>query len=168
MSNLATTRLAQERKNWRRDHPYGFVAKPETKNGTVDLMVWKCVVPGKANTPCECGEFPITMTFPKEYPVKPPRVMLPRGFFHPNVYPTGLICLSILKEEKGGKASMSVKQILVGVQDLLDNPNNDDAANQEAYSSLKRSKEQYKKWVIEEFGKYKKNYTVGDDDVIVM
>ena len=96
MSNLATTRLAQERKNWRRDHPYGFVAKPETRNGTVDLMQWKCVVPGKANTPWEGGEFPITMTFPKEYPVKPPRVMLPRGFFHPNVYPTGLICLSIL------------------------------------------------------------------------
>ena len=61
-----------------------------------------------------------------------------------------------------------MKQILVGVQDLLDNPNNDDAANQEAYSSLKRSKEQYKKRVIEEVGKYKKNYTVGDDDVIVM
>ena len=79
-----------------------------------------------------------------------------------------LICLSILNEEKGWKASISVKQILVGVQDLLDNPNNDDAANQEAYSSLKRSKEQYKKRVIEEVGKYKKNYTVGDDDVIVM
>ena len=48
-----------------------------------------------------------------------------------------------------------MKQILVGVQDLLDNPNNDDAANQEAYSSLKRSKEQYKKRVIEEVGKYR-------------
>ena len=72
-----------------------FVAKPETKNGPES--VWKCVVPGKTNTPWEGGEFPITMTFPKEYPVKPPRVMLPRGFFHPNVYPTGSICLSILR-----------------------------------------------------------------------
>ena len=27
-------------------------------------------------------------------------------FFHPNVYPTGSICLSILNEEKGWKASI--------------------------------------------------------------
>jgi ubiquitin-conjugating enzyme E2 I len=73
-----------------------------------------------------------------------------------------------LNEEKGWKASISVKQILVGVQDLLDNPNNDDAANSDAYASLKRSKEQYKKRVIEEVKKYSKNYAVDDDDVIIM
>lgn len=26
---VALARLAQERKNWRKDHPFGFVAKPE-------------------------------------------------------------------------------------------------------------------------------------------
>ena len=29
MSGIALTRLSEERKAWRRDHPYGFVAKVE-------------------------------------------------------------------------------------------------------------------------------------------
>ena len=73
-----------------------------------------------------------------------------------------------MNEEKGWKASISVKQILVGVQDLLDNPNNDDAANSAAYSALKKSKVQYEKRVIEEVKKYSKNYVMDDNDVIVM
>jgi ubiquitin-conjugating enzyme E2 I len=168
MSNLAATRLAQERKNWRKDHPHGFVAKPDVdkKTGEANLMKWQCTIPGKQNTSWEGGEFPVSMEFSKDYPSKPPRVMLPKGFFHPNVYPTGLICLSILNEEKGWKPSISVKQILVGVQDLLDNPNNSDPANQEAYQTLKSSKVKYQERVIAEVRQYKA--VGGDDDVIVM
>ncbi|KAM0837031.1 hypothetical protein ACQ4PT_061932 [Festuca glaucescens] len=45
---IARGRLAEERKSWRKNHPHGFVAKPETlPDGTVNLMVWKCVIPGK-------------------------------------------------------------------------------------------------------------------------
>ncbi|CAD6259896.1 unnamed protein product [Miscanthus lutarioriparius] len=44
----ARGRLAEERKAWRKSHPHGFVAKPETlPDGSVNLMVWKCVIPGK-------------------------------------------------------------------------------------------------------------------------
>ena len=39
--------------------------------------------------------------------------------FHPNVYPSGTICLSILNEEEGWRPAISVKQILLGIQDLL-------------------------------------------------
>ena len=28
---VAESRLTQERKNWRKDRPFGFIAKPETK-----------------------------------------------------------------------------------------------------------------------------------------
>ena len=31
MASLALGRLAEERKAWRRDKPFGFVAKPATK-----------------------------------------------------------------------------------------------------------------------------------------
>ena len=82
--------------------------------------------------------------------------------FHPNVYPTGLICLSDFERERVEGVDFRNKYWL-GCK-IYWIANNDDAANQEAYSSLKRSKEQYKKRVIEEVGKYKKNYTVGDDD----
>ena len=46
-----------------------------------------------------------------------------QGFFHPNVFPSGKVCLSILNEEKDWRPSITVKQILLGIQDLLANPN---------------------------------------------
>nr|GMD55272.1 SUMO-conjugating enzyme SCE1-like [Ipomoea batatas] len=51
---IARGRLTEERKAWRRNHPHGFVAKPETlQDGSVNLMVWHCIIPGKAGvSPC--------------------------------------------------------------------------------------------------------------------
>lgn len=43
---------------------------------------------------------------------------------HPNVYPSGTVCLSILNEEEDWKPVISIKQILLGIQKLLkDEPN---------------------------------------------
>ena len=48
MSGIALGRLAEERKAWRKDHPFGFVAKPKTnEDGTLNLMHWECVISGK-------------------------------------------------------------------------------------------------------------------------
>ncbi|RRT67703.1 hypothetical protein BHE74_00047461 [Ensete ventricosum] len=45
---IARGRLAEERKAWRKNHPHGFVAKPETlPDGSVNLMTWHCTIPGK-------------------------------------------------------------------------------------------------------------------------
>jgi hypothetical protein len=41
---------------------------------------------------------------------------LPAGFFHPNIYPSGTVCLSILNEDEGWRPSITVKQILLGIQ----------------------------------------------------
>ena len=76
--------------------------------------------------------YPVKLEFSNDYPSRPPKVSLPAGFFHPNVFPSGKICLSILNEDKAWKPSITVKQILVGVQDLLDNPNNSDPAQDQA------------------------------------
>jgi ubiquitin-conjugating enzyme E2 I len=49
MSGIARGRLTEERKSWRKNHPHGFVAKPETlPDGSVNLMIWHCTIPGKA------------------------------------------------------------------------------------------------------------------------
>ncbi|CAN1192007.1 SUMO-conjugating enzyme SCE1 [Linum perenne] len=97
---IARGRLAEERKSWRKNHPHGFVAKPETlPDGNVNLMVWHCTIPGKAGTDWEGGYFPLTLNFSEDYPSKPPKCKFPQGFFHPNVYPSGTVCLSILNED---------------------------------------------------------------------
>jgi ubiquitin-conjugating enzyme E2 I len=57
--------------------------------------------------------------------------------FHPNVYPSGTVCLSILDEEKSWKPAITIKQVLLGIQDLLDDPNVNDPAQSEAYTMFK-------------------------------
>ena len=72
---LPAPRRQEERKSWRKDHPYGFVAKPKSKpDGTQDIMTWECVIPGKAGTLWEGGNYAMEMAFTDEYPSKPPKV----------------------------------------------------------------------------------------------
>lgn len=53
------------RKLWRKDHPFGFFAKPaRNPQGLLDLKVWECGIPGKEKTMWEGGMFKLTMTFP--------------------------------------------------------------------------------------------------------
>jgi ubiquitin-conjugating enzyme E2 I len=68
------SRLTRHRKQWRRDHPFGFFAKPiRGANGMMDLKKWDCGVPGKEKTIWEGGLFKLEVTFPDEYPTKPPK-----------------------------------------------------------------------------------------------
>lgn len=51
-------------KQWRKDHPFGFVARP-VKNGlALDLQEWECAIPGKDKTIWEGGLFKLKMKFP--------------------------------------------------------------------------------------------------------
>ena len=59
------TRLTRVRKQWRRDHPFGFFAKPvRTTQGVLDLKKWECGVPGKDKTLWEGGLFKLDVLFP--------------------------------------------------------------------------------------------------------
>jgi ubiquitin-conjugating enzyme E2 I len=67
---------------------------------------------------------------------------------HPNIYPSGTVCLSILNEEEDWKPHITVKQILLGIQKLLkDEPNIESPAQQEPLNLYKNNKEEYLKRV---------------------
>eukprot|EP00291_Cryptomonas_curvata_P015458 CAMPEP_0172152110 /NCGR_PEP_ID=MMETSP1050-20130122/644_1 /TAXON_ID=233186 /ORGANISM="Cryptomonas curvata, Strain CCAP979/52" /LENGTH=100 /DNA_ID=CAMNT_0012820373 /DNA_START=247 /DNA_END=549 /DNA_ORIENTATION=+ len=87
------------------------------------------------------------MEFSEDYPHKPPKCKFPQGFFHPNVYPSGTVCLSILNEEEAWKPGITIKQILLGIQDLLDSPNPLSPAQQDAYAIFTSSKHEYERRV---------------------
>ncbi|CAJ0837077.1 936_t:CDS:2, partial [Entrophospora sp. SA101] len=55
MSGICLSRLTEERKQWRRDHPYGFYAMPVKKESGLDMMTWKVGIPGKKGTLWENG-----------------------------------------------------------------------------------------------------------------
>ncbi|ELP92783.1 SUMO-conjugating enzyme UBC9, putative [Entamoeba invadens IP1] len=150
----AVSRIVEEQRAWRKDHPPGFIARPVREGGKPDLFRWECLVPGAKDTIWEGGYYPVKMNFSPEYPAAPPRCYLPEGFFHPNVFPNGQICLSILNESYDWKPTISIKQILVGIQDLLDNPNKESPAQHPANQAFVTNMKEYKAGVLNQ----KKNY----------
>jgi ubiquitin-conjugating enzyme E2 I len=85
--SLARQRLTQERKDWRKNHPPGFYARPETMpDGTVNLFRWRCGIPGPENTPWEGGMYKLEVQFPVDYPMKAPECMYTLPTMHCSVY----------------------------------------------------------------------------------
>ena len=67
MSGIAIGRLAEERKNWRKDHPPGFYARPaKNPDNSTNLMLWETGIPGKEGTDWAGGVFKVTFDFPSE------------------------------------------------------------------------------------------------------
>lgn len=89
----------------------------------------------------------MTLEFSDEYPAKPPLCKFDPPIFHPNIFPSGTVCLSILSEDKDWVPTITLKQILLGIQDLLDNPNLADPAQREAYNLMKTDKAAYEREV---------------------
>ncbi|KAI9226729.1 MAG: ubiquitin-conjugating enzyme 9 [Piptocephalis tieghemiana] len=148
MSGICKSRLAEERKQWRKDHPYGFYARPtRLADNTLDLTLSLSLSLGKPETPWEGGIYQLIMIFPEDYPTKPPKCKFTPPLFHPNVYPSGTVCLSILNEEEGWKPAITIKQILLGIQDLLNDPNPLSPAQSEAYNLFRTDKEKYEQEV---------------------
>ena len=155
MSGIAVTRLAEERKSWRKSHPHGFFARPsKNPDGSTNLLCWKCGIPGKKNSAWEGGVYRLNVYFTEDYPNKPPKCQFETALFHPNIYPSGTVCLSILNEDKDWKPAITIKQILLGIQDLLANPNNADPAQKEPYELFRKSTDDFWKRVRTEARKY--------------
>ncbi|MPC29203.1 SUMO-conjugating enzyme UBC9-A [Portunus trituberculatus] len=59
----------------------------------------------------------------------------------------GTVCLSLLDEEKDWRPAITIKQILLGIQDLLNDPNIKDPAQAEAYTIYCQNRLEYEKRV---------------------
>lgn len=55
------------------------------------------------------------------------------------------MCLSLLDEEKDWRPAITIKQILLGIQELLNEPNPKDPAQAEAYAIYMQDKVEYDK-----------------------
>lgn len=61
-----------------------------------DLFHWRIWMEGPVDTPYHPGIYELSLTFPEDYPMNPPELHMVSDFFHPNVYPAGKVCISIL------------------------------------------------------------------------
>ena len=146
MSDLAIAILSEQRKSWRKDPAFGFVARPiKNLDGTLDLMTWECYIPEKYSTPGEEGFYKLQLSFRFDYPATPPVCKFVPPIFHPNVDDSGCLCSSLLQEEGDWKPSLSVKQILLGIQNLLNEPNINSPVNREAQKLYIENRLEYDK-----------------------
>jgi len=122
MTSIGERRLHAEHTRIANALKPGFSASPKTNsNGTVDYYSWNCIVPGTHSTAWEGGYYPVRLEFPPEYPSVGPMAYFDKRIVHPNVWPTGNACLSILARD--WKVSTSIPDILMALQKLLAEPN---------------------------------------------
>ena len=116
-----------------------------TAASDADMYVWWATVIGPENSEWENAVLTLRLTFPEQYPDKPPRVRFTCEMFHPNVYSDGNVCLSLLNEN--WSAAYSVSSILTAVRSLLTDPNPNSPANPEAAQLFSTNYTQYKRRV---------------------
>lgn len=106
----------------------------------------------------EGGFFKAHLFFPKEYPLRPPRMKFVTEIWHPNIEKNGDVCISILHEpgdDKWGyeKASErwlpvhTVETILISVISMLADPNDESPANVDAAKEWRESYPDFKRKV---------------------
>ena len=53
----------------------------------------------QSDSPYSGGVFFLSITFPTDYPFKPPKVSFSTKIYHPNINANGSICLDILRDQ---------------------------------------------------------------------
>ena len=89
MANIATSRLRKEYQELKRKPVDNIRAAPKETN----ILEWHYVIEGPKGSVYEGGWYHGVVSFPKEYPHKPPSIQMttPNGRFKPNTR----LCLSM-------------------------------------------------------------------------
>ena len=144
MEEIATERLIQERRDFKKNHPHLFYARPcKSNDGIQNLFKWECGIPGPSESPWEGGMYVLYLEFPEDFPAAPPKAKFKEKLYHPNIYPSGTVCLSILNEEEDWRPSLKVVDLLKGIQNLLKFPNEKSPAQLEAYQAYTNDRNKY-------------------------
>jgi len=99
------------------------------------------IIQGPESTPYAGGYFKVKFKFTEEFPAAPPKCWFATKIFHPNVGPTGEICVNTLK--KDWKSEYGIGHILVTVKCLLIYPNPESALDEEAGKLLLENYDDY-------------------------
>ncbi|KAL7671470.1 hypothetical protein ACOME3_006366 [Neoechinorhynchus agilis] len=153
MSSGALKRLMAEYRQLMTDAPEGIIAGPKDED---NYFEWEAVITGPKDTPFEDGVFFASLKFPEDYPLNPPTMTFLTKVFHPNVYPDGRVCISILHapgSDPTGYETMaerwspvqSVEKILLSVMSMLAEPNDMSPANIDAAKMWRENRDEFNK-----------------------
>jgi len=123
-----------------------------------DIFKWEVLIIGPSDTLYEGGFFKCHLIFPKEYPLRPPKLKVITEIWHPNIEKNGDVCISILHEpgddrwgyEKASERWLpvhTVETILVSVISMLADPNDESPANVDAAKEWRENYAEFKRKV---------------------
>jgi ubiquitin-conjugating enzyme (huntingtin interacting protein 2) len=108
-----------------------------------DLKAFKGYILGPPDSPYERAVYEVSMVIPDDYPYKAPRVTFTENSrpWHPNVSSaSGYICCTLLSN---WKPTTSLKNILMGLQFLLQCPNWDSPQDQQVQIQFRQDPKEY-------------------------
>jgi len=124
-----------------------------------NLFKWELMIVGPPDTLYEGGFFKATLDFPPNFPNMPPEMTFTSPMWHPNVFPDGKVCISILhapgedphneleSAEERWRPVLGVEQIIISVMSILSDPNHDSPANIDAAVMMREDRTEFKKRV---------------------
>ena len=149
----AIKRLQHDYKEYLKNPNYFYSIEPDNNN----FYLWNILLIGPPDTIFEGGIFKCQMIFPKNYPFSPPEFKFITNFDHPNIYPDGKICISILHEgddiynyenkSERWSPSQNIDTILISILSLLPSPNLESPANVDAKILWDKDWNSYKKYI---------------------
>lgn len=154
-NSMAVLLLQNELKHLNRNPVHGFSAGLIDDN---DVFHWRVTSEGPPNTLYHGGVFVLHISFPTSYPYQPPTVRFESEMWHPNVYPDGKVCISILhppEDDPYGNEHASerwlpvhtVVTIMVCIVSMLSSPNDESPANVEASKQWREDRDEFQKKV---------------------
>eukprot|EP00750_Incisomonas_marina_P025836 INCI5714.1.p2 GENE.INCI5714.1~~INCI5714.1.p2 ORF type:complete len:272 (-),score=64.64 INCI5714.1:1322-2137(-) len=112
-----------------------------------DIFEWVAQIMGPSGSAYENGLFFLDISFPAQYPFKPPKVTFKTRIYHCNVNSSGAICLDVLKDEWSPALTMS--KILLSVQSLLTDCNPQDPLVQSIAVEYLNNREKHDRTAVE-------------------
>jgi ubiquitin-protein ligase len=146
-------RLQNDYKEYLKNTNYFYSIEPDSNN----FNIWNVLLIGPPDTIFDGGIFKCQMIFPNNYPFSPPIFKFITNFNHPNIYPDGSICISILHEGtdqynyesimERWSPSQTIDTIIMSILSLLPNPNLESPANIDAKILWEKDWNNYKKYI---------------------
>ncbi|XP_052180293.1 constitutive photomorphogenesis protein 10 isoform X1 [Diospyros lotus] len=114
--SASVKRIQKEMADLHAHPPSDCSAGPKGDN----LFHWIATIIGPPGTPYEGGIFFLDITFPNDYPFKPPKVVFKTRIYHCNVDSAGNVSLDIFKE--GWSPALTISKVLLAIRAIFTNP----------------------------------------------